>query len=175
MRLQLGVDDVPYVAPDEGAPTTPKKGKRRKKSSFMDWVKKAIGRHPSYGGVITTGDVAGILEDKYGVMAFFAESHGQDIADDMAKAAGGALDILLLGGPATDPFAGAKTSIEARFRQFLSMREMDGKVPGVPTDAAMKGHSKRFKRATVRRPDRPSFIDTGLYQANMRATFTEGK
>lgn len=181
-RLQLGVDDVPYSAPPE-ASAKPRKatkaGKGRRKArktkgGFLNWIKSALGRHPSYAGVITTADVAGILEEKYGVMAFFAQEHGQEIADEMAKSAGQAFETVAMGGPATDPFASAKSAIEAKFRHFIDAREMDGKVEGVATEAAKKGVNHRLKHPYAKgNPERPSFRDTGLYQANMRATFEE--
>jgi hypothetical protein len=60
--------------------------------------------------------------------------------------------------------------IEAAFRQFLEQQEMDGRVDGVPTKASLKGVSHRLKRPNAKdNPTRPSFIDTGLYSASMKA------
>ena len=61
-------------------------------------------------------------------------------------------------------------NIETRFRHFLSQKEMDSLgVPGVPTKAALAGVSHRFKHPYAKRAPRPSFIDTGLYEASFRA------
>jgi hypothetical protein len=61
--------------------------------------------------------------------------------------------------------------IEERFKDFLSLQEMDKLgVPGVPTEAAKKGKSSRFKRRRSKGgAPRPSFIDTGLYQSSFKA------
>lgn len=118
----------------------------------------------------TTGDVAEILETKYGVMETFAELHGQEIADDLAAAAAGALGDLLVGAPVSHPFAEAEGKIAKRFRDCLNARELDGKIVGVPTAASLAGVNHRLKRPYRKsNPVRPSFIDTGLYQASMRA------
>lgn len=118
----------------------------------------------------TTGDVAEILEAKYGVMETFAEIHGQEIADDLAAAAAGALGDLLKGAPVSHPFAEAENKIAKRFRDCLNSRELDGKIAGVPTAASLAGVNHRLKRPYRKsNPVRPSFIDTGLYQASMAA------
>lgn len=120
----------------------------------------------------TTGDVASILEAKYGVMDHFARAHESDIAADLESSLEGELENLLLGAPrSSDPFASATSKIEHRFRKFLSKKEMDRLgVPGVPTAASLAGYSKRFKQKQKKsRGPRPSFIDTGLYQANFKA------
>ncbi len=117
----------------------------------------------------TTGDVAEILEAKYGIMEFFVQKYERDIADDLAKAAQGALENLMMGAPVTDrAFAAAEDAISERFRSFLDNREMDGQVPGVATEAAKRGVNHRLRHPYAKRQSRPSFIDTGLYQASMR-------
>ena len=119
----------------------------------------------------TTGDVAGWLESKYGVMGKFYERHEQDVANDLAESVKNAAEAMMMGAPATlDPFGAATSQIETRFKQFLSNKEMDALgVPGVPTAASLKGVSHRFKRPYVRRGPRPSFVDTGTYQSSFKA------
>ena len=120
----------------------------------------------------TTGDVAEILEGKYEVMGHFARAHETGIAADLEGSLEGELENILLGAPrSSDPFAGAADKIEHRFRQFLSLKEMDRLgVPGVPTAASLAGYSKRFKQKQKKsRGPRPSFIDTGLYQRSFKA------
>jgi hypothetical protein len=81
----------------------------------------------------------------------------------------GAFETRAMGGPVVDPYASAGQNIENAFRQFLSLKEMDKLgVPGVPTQAALEGRSKRFKSGKGPAP-RPSFIDTGQYQSTFRA------
>jgi hypothetical protein len=127
---------------------------------------------PYAEGAKSTGDVAEILESKYEVMGKFAEKHEQDIAGDLENSLEGVLENMMLGGPTVAPdqaFAAGTSAIEHRFKQFLSLKEMDSLgVPGVPTQAALAGKSKRFKSGYGPKP-RPSFIDTGLYQANFKA------
>lgn len=117
----------------------------------------------------TTGDVAEILEKKYGIMGVFAEVHGNDIADALADSMAGALDNLLMGAPiGADPFAEGCSNIDTTFRQFLSSHEIAGQgIEGVPTQAALDGVNHRLK---IRKgAARPSFIDTGLYQASEKS------
>lgn len=147
MLLRLGVIDVPYANPPPAL--------RRNRSRVAR-------------GTQTTGDVAEWLETRYHVMEIFAQQHLQDIATDLEEGLKGALESLLAGAPPSlNAFGGACARIEERFRDFLSNREMESLgYPGVPTQAALRGVSHRFKRPYKRRPPRPSFIDTGLYQAS---------
>ena len=162
MILHLGVYDIPYVDDSKPKPKKARKGKHR------------IGPHPAHAAKykgITTGEVAQILEDKYHVMEVFYHQHEQDVASDLEKSLSGTLESLLLGAPSTiDPFGTATSEIEDRFKQFLSTKEMETLgYPGVPTLAALEGVSHRFKHAYAKRPARPSFIDTGLYQASFKS------
>lgn len=153
MILHLGVVDVPYVARETAA-------QRRAR------VKKAA---PKPAGAVSTGDVAEFLENKYHVMEVFFELHGDDIANDMAQSVAHAAEAIFNGAPVSlDPLGEATSEIDRRFRDFLSNREMDSLgYPGVPTKAAIKGVNHRLKAR--RGVERPSFIDTGLYQASFKS------
>jgi len=127
----------------------------------------------------TTGSVAEILEEKYHVMEVFFESRIDDVTDALEKSIQGALDALDMGAPVEniDPFGSATADIEAAFRHFLDSQEIERLgIPGVPTQAALDGVSHRFKKPKgkkgAKRAPRPSFIDTGLYEASMKAWFT---
>ena len=132
----------------------------------------------------TTGMVAEILEDKYHVMEVFFEARTGDIAAALERSIQGALDALAMDAPVEgiDPFGGASGEIEMAFRQFLDSKEIESLgIPGVPTQAALDGVSQRFKNPRykktksgkkIKRAPRPSFIDTGLYEASMKAWFT---
>ena len=72
--LHLGVVEIPY---------NQARGPRAKRSN----------------STVTTGDVAGWLEDEYHVMEVFANVHGADIGDDLAKSMAGALENLMMGAP----------------------------------------------------------------------------
>jgi len=144
MRLHLGVVDLPYNLPGG-------RGRRRRGRASRT----------------STGDVAGFLEKRYGVMETFFAAHSKDVVQAMEGSLSGTLENLLLGAPTAGASFGAATAdIERQFRQFLTNREMDG-LPGVPTQAALQGVNRRLK---VRRGAmRPSFIDTGLYQQSFTA------
>lgn len=159
--LHLGVADVGYHDAPKAyrkARKAGKHGKARKSSS------------PTH---TSTGDVATWLEEKYGVMQHFFNAHEKDIAGDLENSLGGALETLLMGGnPGLNVFDSATTKIEERFKTFLSTQEIERLgIPGVPTGAALRGVNHRLKSGYGAR--RPSFIDTGLYQATMKSWVVE--
>lgn len=159
VKLHMGVVDVPYAHS-----TAPASGKKPPTSP---------------GSTISTGDVAEILEARYGIMETFFDIHGQGIADEVADALRGKLEDFLLGNPNVDLSTpellppGELGAIEQKFRNLLDTRGLDGKVPGVPTAASLAGVSHRFLHPYAKRPSRPSFIDTGQYQNAFRAWATE--
>lgn len=119
----------------------------------------------------TTGDVAEILEAEYGIMQYFFDSHKDDIIRELEKGLQGQIENLMLGAPVSDDvFAESMSAVEAMFRQFLTLEEMNYKVYGVPTIASRKGVNHRFKHPYAKaNPSRPSFIDTGLFQASFKS------
>ena len=124
---------------------------------------------PYATGGITTAGVAQILEDKYGVMDGFVFLYEPEIHDALDDSVAGAIESLMAGAPPDiDPFGSGTSKIEKLFRDYLDKEETNliG-ATGVPTAAALAGKSKRFKRNSG--PPRPSFIDTGLYQASFKA------
>jgi hypothetical protein len=121
----------------------------------------------------STGDVAEILEGKYHIMETFYHRYKPEIVKLAESALEGQLENLITGGPTTGLHYGeATSSVENAFRNFLDRREMDGN-PGVPTLAALRGVSHRFKHPYAKRAERPSFVDTGLYQASFVAEIKE--
>lgn len=116
---------------------------------------------------LTTGDVAEFIEAKYGLLEAFAGAHLQEIADDMAEGVAGAIENLLLGAPATDPFAAAMSKTADRMRQFVTSGEAESLVPGAPTQAALDGVNHRLK--IKRGARRPSFVDTSLMISSYKA------
>ena len=131
-------------------------------------------------GTVTTGDVAGWLEDKYHILEIYSQVHGPDMATAMEEGARGALESLLMGAPATiDVFAGGASKIEEGMKEFITNGEMDSLgYPGVPTQAAIdralgKKRSGRKKKRGRRSNSRPvSFVDTELYESSLRAWVT---
>ena len=109
-------------------------------------------------------------------MGTFAKIHGQDIGDALAQSMVGALENLELGAPLSqNVFGEAESKIEHLFKTFITMGEMDGLVPGVPTQAAKdrasgKKRSSRMKKKRRGGNAKPiSFFDTGLYESSMKA------
>ena len=163
MKLHLGVVEVLYANSSYAKP--------KKKERVGDARKGNPEAEHSSGGVVSTGDVAEILEDHYHVMENFIAIVGGDmIRAAIEHSVAGAIENVILGGPVSiSPSAEAMSEIESAFKHFLSQQEMDGVQSGVPTQAALDGVSHRFKHPHAKRPPRPSFIDTGLYQANFHA------
>lgn len=154
--LHLGVIDIPYV--DKEKPAARRKRLKAGKPPAPD--------------ELTTGDVAEILEDKYHVMEVFYEVHKDDVAKDLEESVAGALETIMMGGPSDiDPFGGATSKIDERFTDFLTNREMEKLgYEGVPTQAALEGVNHRLKHPYAKKNKRrPSFIDTGLYQASFKS------
>ncbi|EBO7441351.1 hypothetical protein D0Q39_03680 [Salmonella enterica] len=115
----------------------------------------------------TTGDVAEILEGKYRIMQTFFDRHGEEIAQMMSNDLAAGLENMLAGAPLpVDPFAESMSQVHHLFVAFLDNEEMNG-TEGVPTARALEGISKRFKNR--KGEPWPSFIDTGMFQASMRA------
>lgn len=162
--LHLGVIDQPYQeyrAPQKVGQA--KKGKANKPH-----------KPKSDAATKTTGDVAEILEDKYGVMDTFAFMRLPDIAKALENSIAGELETILMGGrPSGNPFHGAESAIETMFKQFIVSQDVEhAGIPGVPTQAALDGVNHRLKHPYAKKnPRRPSFIDTGMYLASFKAWF----
>ena len=159
LTLHLGVVELPYTNSTEF-------------DRYHHAMKKALGE--GYSRHMTTGDVADLLEARYHPMEHFVQLHGQEVADNMASSMAGALESLMMGAPATiDPLGTATGKIKEGFARMLESGELERMgYPGLPTDAALKRQSLRFKdKKNPRR--RPSLIDTGLYQSSFKA-WTEG-
>ena len=166
MKVVLGVVNVPYADS-----SYPKVGARKMgKNAAKGRRNKTRGK-----GSITTLEVAKILESQYKPLQNFFKANGQSIADDLAQGYSNALKAVLMGAPPNlDPSGSAMSKAETRWRQFLSSKGLDRMgVKGVPTKAALRGVSHRFKHPYAKRPSRPSFIDTGLYQASVRLWIKE--
>lgn len=158
--LNLGVNDVMYAP----GPQAPRRAVARiRKGKVKAHTAPAAGQQ-------TTGDVAEILEEKYQILESFSNVYADEISDALVHSVEGAIETMLMGGePPENPFAGAESEIEESMKLFLDLQEMDG-ANGVPTKAALKGVNHRLARPNSKdNPARPSFIDTGLMQANYRA------
>lgn len=144
--LNFGVVDLPYANAPRGA------GEKRT------------------GATVTTGDVAGFLEDRYHVMELFWEIKQDDIVGAIERSWQNSADAIAMGAPLNlDPSGAAMAEISTMFHTFISTKQLDGIVPGVPTQASLEGVSHRFKKKKSKtkkkknKGPRPSFYDTGLY------------
>jgi hypothetical protein len=119
----------------------------------------------------TTGDVANILEAKYGIMQHFVDDAMPDISAALARSYAGAVKSMMQGAPVNlDPFAGGASKIEGKFRDFLDANGTHI-VTGAAKKRALTGKTLRKKKAPKDPigPNKPvSFIDTGLYQASFK-------
>lgn len=159
--LSLGVTDIPYAWGQ-------KAGGGISAAKAMSAARKGTGT----GGGKTTGDVAEILEAKYGLFSKFVEMHAPVIQHEIENSLRGHLESVLMGKPIGDTataFAAATAGIEELFRDALTMQSYDFRIPGVPTQAALSGVSHRFKHPYAARGPRPSFIDTGLLVSSFRS------
>lgn len=161
MKLHLGVIDIPYRLYDHSRPV----GKPRKHKKPM--------KPPASEHHVTTGDVAEELEDTYGIMQVFADRYQNQIASSLANAVAGAIETMAMGGGAPTGVGGMLQAglgeIERDFKNFLDKEEIaEAGVEGVPTKAALLGINHRMKKPTTHQR-RPSFIDTGQYQASFKA------
>jgi hypothetical protein len=150
MILHLGITDIPYNRAQS----------RRSKRS---------------AATITTGDVAEILEARYGIMAMFMKRHEHDVIADMENSIRGAVENVLVGAPINfELFNAGMQSVEGRFRRFIVEGEVEHSgIAGVPTQAALRGVNHRYKHPYRRRASRRSFIDTGLYVQSFKAWVDE--
>ena len=128
----------------------------------------------------TTGEVAKILEEKYGIMAAFYQRHKDDVQKAISASLKGQLTSVMAGKPLnSDPYARACSVIDDMFKNFLTLSEIESMgIEGVPTKAALDGKSTRFKYGKnkgKRRKKakygvrRPSFIDSGTYRASEKS------
>lgn len=142
-------------------------------------------------GATTTGKVAEYLEDDYHVMLTFLELHESYIMNEVAAEFAGAVTDIAAGKPFNLNSPGPMSGIENEFRQYLDKKEWEA-TTGQVIQAAKEGISHRFKSSKAgtlharsiasgavkakgivlkrrKRPGRPAFIDTGLYQASFTA------
>lgn len=154
MKLHLGVSDIPYRYDQQ---QVGKSGRVLKKRKI---VAKSI----------TTGEVAERLEEHYHLMEKFYQGNEEWIDSTLAKSLDSSLEAILSGAPVTqDPYGPAASEIEKAFKEAISLQEFDYFIPGVPTQASLKGVNHRLAHPYAKgNPQRPSFRDTGLYQSSIK-------
>ena len=137
----------------------------------------------------TTYTVGKVLEERYGLFSMFYNAHQQEIADLLAKDAAIGLEMMEQGAPikVKEVFAVSGQTITNKMHDFLTTQEVErvaGKYGefGIPTKAALEGINTRtvngktpkkirkgqkFKKV-VTGIRRPSFIDTGIFEASLK-------
>lgn len=164
VTLHLGVIDQPY-SNSQQAEKVPKarKGKANKPL-----------KPKSDASMKTTGEVAEILEEKYGILDAFQFARLPDIARSLEESIAGELETMMMGGrPSGNPFQGAESAITTMMKNFISHQEVEHMgLEGVPTQAAKDGVNHRLKHPYAKaNPRRPSFMDTTLYWQSLTAWF----
>lgn len=125
---------------------------------------------------LTTADVARILEDHYHIMGSYYRTHQRDVVlPALVRSLKGALQSQLAAGRRVDPWGSAMGEIQASFKKFISSREAESVgIPGTPTKAAIRGVNHRLAHPYRKsNPRRPSFRDTGLYEASFKSWVTK--
>lgn len=138
------------------------------------------------GGVKTTGDVAQILEDVYGLFSAFYKTYEKSITDGIAGSMQGAIEALHMG-HSIDPWGAGMQQIQRDFSDFITSGEAERTgfaaysrvktraLISVPTKAALRGVNHRLAHPYAgSNPRRPSFFDTGLLAGSGRAWITVG-
>jgi hypothetical protein len=126
---------------------------------------------PYADGHQETGDVAQILEDKFGVMQKFADQNIEPICEFIADGVAGALESVLAGAPeGFDVFGSAMSNIEDRFQEYI-----DNEEHGIPTKAKQTPKAGARKKRQFRRvTHKTTFVDSGLYRNSFKAWVRNG-
>jgi hypothetical protein len=136
----------------------------------------------------TTGSVATQLEENYGLFSAFYETKKDQITHLIEEDVDIAIEALINGSALKNPFGDSTSTIDILFKDFLSTQEAERVLaPGknglpVPTKAALEGKSLRLKGGKKIRKvkkgqeyqnyygnRRPSFIDSGVFEASFKA------
>lgn len=158
MNLKFGFTNIPYR---ESFLYSPK--------PVRIWRARAAVR--GYGRGKTTSQVADELERKYHIVETFRQARSKEINQIVEKAASRAIRRAPFKKTPEITYTQKDCkAIQDMFRTFLLQREMDGRVPGVPTQRSLRGVSHKEINPFARRASRPSFIDTGTYMDAFRVT-----
>jgi len=118
----------------------------------------------------TTGEVAEILEDKYGVMQKFADQNLDFMAQSITDGVIGAIENAFAGAPQTaNVFAEGLSKIEDRFHDYIDHEEH-----GIRTKSKEKPLSGVRKKRQYRRvTGKTTFVDSGLYRNSFKVWVKE--
>jgi hypothetical protein len=127
---------------------------------------------PYAEGQENTGDVAEILEAKFGVMQTFADQNQDDIAEMIANGLAGSLESIMAGAPPEfNVFGQAMSDIESRFVDYIDHEEhgIQTKAKESPKGGARK--KRQYKKAS----SKITFVDSGLYRGNFKAWVSDDR
>ena len=127
---------------------------------------------PYAEGQQNTGEVAEILEAKFGVMQKFADQNIDEIAVMIENGLAGSLESILAGAPPEfNVFGQAMADIESRFQDYIDREEH-----GIQTKSKQSPKSgARKKRQYRKASDKVTFVDSGLYRGNFKAWVSDGR
>lgn len=119
---------------------------------------------------ITTGEVAEHIEEQYQLFEFFYNDQKDFINEQLLGSLENSIEAIMSGAAVTqDPFGQAASLIEDQFKKMLSSRAFDGRIEGVATLASKNGVNHRLAHPYAKsNPMRPSFIDTGNFEASFK-------
>lgn len=170
--LNLGVHDAAYAAIfTTMTPNLQRPGWMRRVTIHTKTLSRA---QRAYGTGRTTGQIASILEARYGIMrAYYDNRKANVILPAIERSVKGALINIMNGQPGVVAMeTAAMFRITEDFQEALSMKRFDswisrGGTYPVPTLASQGGVSMRHKSGfTKGKLSRPSFINTGFYQSS---------
>ena len=114
--------------------------------------------------------MANILEQHYHIMDTFFRLNQEKVADLLATSVRNQIVNIFAGAPPqANPFAEGEQAIGAMFKEFIEQERMPptGAPWPIPTRAALMGVNHRLK--LKKGAPRPSFRDTGTYEAAFKA------
>ena len=119
-----------------------------------------------------TGDVATILEEKYGIMQGFADKNIDQITEMIEDGVAGAIESVMAGAPENfDVFGSAMSNIEDRFHDYI-----DNEEHGIRTKSKESPKAGARKKRQYRRVEsKTTFVDSGLYRLNFKAWVGDGE
>ena len=166
MKLVFGFERYPYSA--RFGKESPLTATTKKKASVR-------ARRSPYGAGKTTDEVAEQLEGEYGIVEDFYEKEEDYLVDLFEESFAEQIEEVMAGVEVPKERITTKETnkIETKFKYGL-MRELYHKKGSVPTEAAKKGVSHlRAHPYAKGNPQRPSFVDTGMYMRSFRAWIEE--
>jgi hypothetical protein len=113
-----------------------------------------------------TGEVASLLEAKYGVMQGFVDRNMDHIAGSIEDGIAGALESVLAGAPENfNVFGSAMSNIEDRFHDYIDREEHGIRTKAKDEPKAGARKKRQYRKAS----GKTTFVDSGLYRNNFKA------